>query len=95
MVFESLVGKDPGRANLDKIAAEFIFQNAGLMPAEVYVVMRGKDLEVTTPRIVPVKSYAPVTLNTAVHFVVNKRTKVLIPVSTFLEPEPAVIVPCH
>jgi len=95
MAFERLVGKDPGRAYLDKITAEFVFENAILMPAKVYVVMRGKDIEITPACVIPVKSDAPVTLNAAVHFVVNKRAKVLVPVSAFFEPGPAVIVSCH
>jgi hypothetical protein len=95
MALERLVSKNPGRADLNKIAAEFVFENAILMPAEVYAATRGKDIQVTPPRIVPVKPDAPVTLNTAVHFVVNKRAKVLVLVSPFFEPEPAVIVSCH
>src|SRR5208283_672890 len=95
MAFERLVGEHPGRADLHEITAEFVFQNAVLVPAEVYVVVRSQDLEVTPPCVVPVKSDAPVTLDTAVHFVINKRAQVLVTVSTFFEPEPSVIVPCH
>src|SRR5208337_1126917 len=95
VTFKRLVGKNAGRAYLDKIAAEFVLQDAFLMPPEINMMMRRKSAEVATSCVVPVKPDAAVALDAAVHFVINERPHMLIPMGPLFETETAVAVPCH
>ena len=65
------------------------------MAAEIDGVMRGKDIEVPSPGIVPVEPDAAVTLDAAVHLVVHEGPQVLVDVGPLAEAEAAVDVACH
>ena len=50
------------------------------MPAKVYIISGSKSIQVVTSCIVFVEPNATIALDASVHFMVNKRSQVLIPV---------------
>ena len=81
---EGFVGKDTGGTDFHQIAAEFAFQRAILKTAEINVVMDTECLKIIAPGIIVIETYAPVAGDTAVHFVIDKRTEILVIMGSFL-----------
>jgi hypothetical protein len=59
------------------------------------MIMGGKYIEVISFRIIPVEPDTTVTLYTAIHFMIDKRSEILIPVGPFIVIETPVIMPGH
>jgi len=95
MLFKGLVGEDPRGAHLHQVAAEFTFQRTVLMAAEINGVMRGEDIKVPSPSVVPIKPDAAVTLYTAVHLVIHEGPQILVHVRPLAEAKSAVDMASH
>ena len=95
MFLKGLVCKDSCRAYLNEVAAEYAFERAVVTPSEIDPVGRTKHIEILSAGIVPVEPYAPVTLDAAVHHMVNIRTEILIIMSPLFKVIAAVVVPGH
>ena len=95
MTLERLVGEYACRTDLSQIAAEDILQNAVFVTTEIDVVVRGKGLQVAASCIIPIKPDAAVAVYAAVHFMVQERSEILVPVGPFFEPGSSVDMPCH
>jgi hypothetical protein len=87
MLLERFVRKDTGGAYLREISAELIFQDAIFTSSEIDPVSRCKSIKVMSACVVFVKTDATVALYAPVHFVINERSQVLIPVRAFMVPE--------
>src|SRR5690625_662 len=95
MLFEGFVGKYAGRADLDQISAEFIFEYARFVPAKIDIIVRGEDSEIFPSGVVVIESYTPVALDAAVHFMIDERAQILIVMGSFVEPVAPVCMSGH
>ena len=84
-----------GRADLNEITRKLTLQHAVLMAAKVHVVVGPLCSEVCSTRIVLVVADAAIARNAAVHFVVDKRPKILIYMSIFKAIVAAFLVARH
>src|SRR4051812_14756159 len=95
MFMQRFIGKYPGWTNFRQVSAERALQYAILLAAKINMVVRCKYIQVFTTGIIMVIANTTITLDTAVHFMVNERPQVLIGVSSFFEMIAAVIVAGH
>jgi hypothetical protein len=95
MFFQGFVCKDPRGTYLNEVPAEFVFKRAIMAAAEINPVCRSEYIKILSACIIPVESHAPVTLDAAVHYMVNIRTQILIIMSSLFKNKTPVIVPCH
>ena len=95
MPFKRLIGKDTSWADLCQVAAELVFKDPVLMPAEIYVIVGGENVKVGPSGVIAVEAHAPVALYASVHLMVKERAKVLVPVRALPEPVAPAYVPCH
>ena len=95
VTLERLVGEYACRTDLCQIAAEDILQNTIFMTTEIDVVVRGKGLQVTAACIIPIKPDAAVTVYATVHFMVQERPEILVPIRPFFKPGFSVDMSCH
>jgi hypothetical protein len=65
------------------------------MSSEVNIILGSEYIEVIATRMVLIKSHTPVTLNAAVHFMVNERAEVLIFIRAFFIGKSPVIMTRH
>ena len=92
---ENLVGEDPGRTNLDQVAAEFAFQRAVPVPSEIGEMMRGLGRKIFTAGVLVVETHAAITGDAAIHLVIDERAEILVAVRDLLLVVAAVVVARH
>jgi len=95
MLLERLVGEDARRADFDQVAAEFVFQHAVLVPAEIDVIVGRENVEIAPAGEVAIEPNATIALDAPVHLVVDQRTEILVVIRAFVEAEAPVGVPRH
>ncbi len=83
MIFQSLVGEYTCWTNFCQVSTEFTFQHAVFCPAEVHVALGCEYIQVITTSIVFVESYATITLDASIHFVIDERSEILILMRAF------------
>jgi hypothetical protein len=72
MFSKGFVREDASRANFNQISAEFVFKCSVSAPTKIDSVMRPENIKIPSAAIVSVKSDTSVTLNAAVHLVVDE-----------------------
>src|SRR5690606_7453780 len=95
MFFQGLIGKNTSGANFGEISTEFILQYPLFGPAEINMVMSAHGVQIGAAGVVLVKTDAAVTMDAAVHFVVQERPEVLVLVGAFVKAELPVVMPGH
>ena len=95
VLFERLVRKNAGGADLDQVPAEFAFERALFMPAEIDVVVGPEHIKVAAASVISIEPDATVALDAAVHLVIDKGSQVLVVVRAFFEPRSAVSMAGH
>jgi hypothetical protein len=95
MLLQGLVGKNTGRTDLHQIPAELALKSAILVTPKVDLVAQDERVEIASTRIVAVKARAAVALNAAVHFMVNKRSQVLVVKGSLPPTITAISMPGH
>jgi hypothetical protein len=95
VLFERLVRENAGGTDLDQVAAELAFERAFFIPAEIDIIMGCENVKVSASRIITIEPDTTVTLDAAVHLVIDKRAEVLVFVRAFIEARPAVIMAGH
>ena len=95
VMLQSFIGEDAGRANLHEVAAELILQHAILLAAEIDLIAHAEHIEVASARIVAIKTHTTVTLDAAVHLVIDERAEILIVKRALLERVAAVVMAGH
>ena len=95
MPAERFVGEHSGRADLDQVAAEFVFEHPVFDASEIDVIVAAEDVEVPPSGVVTIVADAAVALDAAVHLVIDERAEVLVPMRSFFETRAPVVVPGH
>src|ERR1039458_6178371 len=95
MSLQGFVGENSRRADLHQIAAELVLQYAVGLATEINLVPQAENIKVPASRIFAIKTHATVTLDAAVHFVIDQRTQILIAESAFVEGVPAIVMTGH
>src|SRR5262245_5364188 len=95
MFLQRLVGEDPGWADLRQIAAEFVLQNSILGSPEIDLIARPEDIEIAPSGVVAIKANAAITLDAAVHLVIDEGAEILVTVRSLFETEVAIRMPGH
>src|ERR1700751_3779769 len=78
MLFECCIGEYTGRAHLDQIAAELAFQNAILVPSEIYAVAQAECVQIISASVFAIEPYAALALDAPVHLMSDQWAEILI-----------------
>ena len=78
VLLERLVGENARGADLHQVAAELVFQHAIFVAAKINVVVGGEHVQITPARKITIEAHAAITLDAAVHLVVDERAQVLV-----------------
>ena len=95
VLFERAIGENTSRTNFDEIARELILEHAIFVAPEEDRICHAEGVQIVSAGILPVETYAAITLDAAVHLVIEKRTEILIAESAFLKFRPAVVMAGH
>src|SRR4051794_40041990 len=83
MMFQGRICEYSSGTDFHEITAEFVFQHAIFEPAEVNGVAQAERVQVVAARVLAVITNATLTLNAAVHLVIDQRSEILIPEGSF------------
>ena len=78
VALQGFIREHAGRADLDEIAAELIFQHAVCVAAEEDGIAQRKRIQISPARIVAIVAHAPVALDAAVHLMIHQRAEILV-----------------
>src|SRR5262245_55103158 len=95
VALQGLVREHAGRADLDEVAAELIFQHTIHVTAEKHRIPRGKGIQIVAARVVTVVAHATVALDAPVHLMIYQRAEILVAKRALLELVAAVGMACH
>src|SRR5690606_23949205 len=95
VLFKGFIRKHACRTHFSQVATEFILKNTIITPAKVDAISGCKRIQIMTARVILVEAHAPIALYTSVHFMIEERTEVLIPISAFVESELAIGMASH
>ena len=85
MPFHGFVGKHTRGTDFHQIAAELAFQNALALATKIDMIMAAENIEIPAAGIVAVKAHTAVTLNAAVHLMIDEWTEILVAMGPFFE----------
>jgi len=95
MAAKRFIGEHARGTDFSKIAAERIFQNSVLGSPEIDGIMNCEDIEIAPSGVIPIIADAPVALDAAIHFMIEERPQILVPVGSLLESASAIVMACH
>src|SRR6185437_8543998 len=95
MAAQRAIGKHTGGADLHQIACELAFEHSIFVAPKENAIGYAEGIQIVASSIVPIKSDATVTLNAAVHLVINKRTEVLVVKGTLWKSGAAIVMTGH
>src|SRR6185437_14519091 len=92
---ERLVIKHAGRADFREVAAELIFEDAILVPAEIDMIVSPEDIEITTSSVLAIKADTAIAGDAPVHLMGHEWPQILVPEGALLEAITTISMPSH